>query len=144
MDNFDFVAHLAQTNLALDVSAELVENFLRAYFQETYEVARKWSELESQDGQCLDQAFSELNATHQKYWLSDTRFTEYWQPCLGPPEDYLIAESGITVFADLLGNFAAILGTRKGTQVYLLSVVRNELRIVNRFFGPRSVKPCPT
>jgi hypothetical protein len=134
MDNLDFVAHLANTASSLDASTVLVENFLRFYYQEMHAVATKWSACDPLNAQQYDEAFSELNAMHEKYWLQDTRFTEYWQPAIEPPETYVITDSGITIFSDMLGNFVAVVRTTERTAVYLLSVVRDELRIVNEFF----------
>jgi len=133
MDNFDFVAHLADTTSALDASVELVEAYVRSYYQEMHAVIAKWSGSGIRDDQ-FDNAFSEVNAVHQKYWLSETRFIEYWQPSIGPPDEYLIVDSGITIFSVMLGNFVAKVSTPERTAVYLLSVVRDELKIVNKFF----------
>ena len=134
MDNFDFVAHLADTASALDASVEVVESYLRSYYQEMHASTAKWSSRCAGDHQLLDQAFSELKGIYQKYWLADTRFTEYWQPALAPPEEYIIIDGGITIFSDMLGNFVALVRTAERTPVYLLSVVRDELKIVNKFF----------
>lgn len=133
MDNIDFVAHLEDTTSALDASAELVETYVRTYYQEMHAVIAKWSGAGIRDDQ-LDHAFSEVNAVHQKYWLSETRFIEYWQPSIGQPDEYLIVDSGITIFSDMLGNFVAMVNTSERTAVYLLSVVRDELKFVNKFF----------
>jgi hypothetical protein len=133
MDNIDFVAHLADTTFALDASAELVENYVRSYYQEMHAVIAKWSGSGIRDDQ-FDHAFSEVNAVHQKYWRSETRFIEYWQPSIGQPDEYLIVDSGITIFSDMLGNFVAMVNTSERTAVYLLSVLRDELKIVNKFF----------
>jgi hypothetical protein len=133
MDNFDFVAHLADTSSALAASVEVVERYLRSYYQELHAISAKWSGLgpgEDPSGQ----AFSELNAVHQKYWLPDTRFFEYWQPALEEPNACIIVDSCITIFSDMLGNFVAMVSTGERQAVYLLSVVRDDLKIVNRFF----------
>lgn len=134
MDNFDFVAHLAETNSALDASAQIVEKLLRSYYQEMRELASKWSARLAINADDFDQAFSELNTTHQKFWLPETRFTEYWQPALEPPEAFEISDSGVAIFSDMLGNFVAVIETAECTTMYLLSVVRDELRIVNKFY----------
>lgn len=133
MDNFDFVAHLADTASALDASVEMVESYVRSYYQEMHAVIAKWSGAAIPDDQ-FDQAFSEVNAVHQKYWLPETRFIEYWQPSIGPPNKYLIVDSGITIFSDMLGNFVANVNTQERTAVYLISVVHDELKIINKFF----------
>jgi hypothetical protein len=134
MDNFDFVAHLANTVSALDGSAEGVENYIRSYYRAMHAISAKWSGLAPESNQLLDQAFAELNTAHQKYWLPETRFTEYWQPSLEPPDRYVIVDTGVTIFSDMLGNFVAEVRTEDRTAMYLLSVVRDELKIVNRFF----------
>jgi hypothetical protein len=133
MDNIDFVGHMAETASALEASAEVVETYVRSYYQEMRAVIAKWSQSGIRDDQ-FDHAFSEVNAVHQKYWLSETRFIEYWQPSIGQPDEYLIVDSGITIFSDMLGNFVAIINTSERKAVYLLSVVRDELKIVNKFF----------
>jgi hypothetical protein len=134
MDNFDFVAHLANTSTALGDSVKVVENYVRSYYQEMHAVTVKWSGFASRDN-LLDQAFSELNAVHHRYWLPKTRFTEYWQPAIEPPDAYVIVDPGITTFSDMLGNFVATVRTTEGISVFLLSVVCDELKIVNKFFA---------
>jgi hypothetical protein len=133
MDNFDFVAHLADTASALGASVEVVEGYLRSYYQEMHAISAKWSGLGPGEDP-FGQAFSELNAVHQKYWLPDTRFFEYWQPALELPNAYMIVDAGIAIFSDMLGNFVAMVSTTEHKAVYLLSVVRDDLKIVNKFF----------
>lgn len=133
MNNFDFVSHLAETASALDASVELVESFFRSYYRDMHAVIAKWSGAGIRDDQ-FQRAFSEVNAVHQKYWLPQTRFIEYWQPSLGSPNEYSIVDLGITIFSDMLGNFVVNVNTPEGTSVYLLSVVRDELKIINKFF----------
>jgi len=138
MDNFDFVAHLAKTSSSLDDSVRVVENYVRSYHQEMHAVAVRWSGFGSGDN-LLDQAFSELKEVHHRYWLANTRFTEYWQPAIEPPDAYVDVDHGITTFSDMLGNFVATVSTAKGTSVFLLSVVRDELKIVNKFFAESEI-----
>jgi hypothetical protein len=139
MNNFDFVSHLAETASALDASVELVESFFRSYYRDMHAVIAKWSGAGIRDDQ-FQRAFSEVNAVHQKYWLPQTRFIEYWQPSLGSPNEYSIVDLVRQLaklqhsFSDMLGNFVVNVNTPEGTSVYLLSVVRDELKIINKFF----------
>jgi hypothetical protein len=136
MDNFDFVEHLASTAHAFDLSAEIVESFVRSYYREMQAVAAKWENFDHHNHLMLQRAFSELNAIFRKYWLMETRFAEYWEPALCSPAEYVVsAESGLTVFADMLGNFVVIVRTEDRICVYLLAVVNDELKIVNEFFN---------
>lgn len=135
MDNFDFVEHLADTAHTVDVSCEIVETFIRSYYQDMNAVEAKWDGWDHSAEPMWDQAFAELSAVCEKYWLNNTRFFEYWQPSLSSPPKYQIAdESGVTTYLDMLGNFVVIVAERQNTAVYLLAVIQDELKIVNRLF----------
>lgn len=135
MDNFDFVQHLANTSHAVDASCEIVESFIRSYYQDMSAVEAKWDDWDHSVKPMWDQAFAELNTVFEKYWLKNTRFSEYWQPSISSPPKYQIAdEAGVTTYLDMLGNFVVMVRERQNTAVYLLAVVQDELRIINQFF----------
>ncbi|MCE9526148.1 MAG: hypothetical protein K8R36_08855 [Planctomycetales bacterium] len=130
MDNFDFVGHLAKTSHSASQSVEIVEAFMRSYYREMDAVETKWRSRLTTGGKKM---FSEVEAAFHKYWLTGTRFTEYWRPSMG--NDYaIVGESGVVVYQDMLGNFVVLTTTARQTSAYLLSVIQDSLKIVNKFF----------
>lgn len=128
MDNKDLLGHLVSTSRAADASTEVVTAIMRSYYREMEAAEAKW-----RGGRVVKDIFSEVEQVFQKYWLPGTRFTEYWSPSLG--NNYLIvSDNDIVVFQDMLGNFVSLVTADKRTDAYLLSVVQDSLKIVNRFF----------
>jgi hypothetical protein len=134
MDNFDFVGHLASTAHAYDATAEIAESFIRLYYRDMHAVEVKWQGYEPDDPESVRMVFAELNAVHARYWLMDTRFAEYWVPAFSSPPAYDITGKSMTTYADMLGNFIAIVAGGYKPEIYLLSVVRDQLKIINRFY----------
>ncbi len=134
MDNFDFVGHLASTAQTYDATAEIAEVFLRFYYREMHAVEAKWQGYEPEDPENVRRVFAELNAVHARYWLMESRFAEYWEPEFSSPPAYDLTGKSISTYADMLGNFIAIVEGGSKPEVYLLSVVRDQLKIINRFF----------
>ena len=101
---------------------------MRSYYGEMEAAEAKW-----RGGREGKDMFSEVEQVFHKYWLPGTRFTEYWRPSLG--NSYLIvSDNDIVVFQDMLGNFVVLVTADKRTDAYLLSVVQDSLKIVDRFF----------
>jgi hypothetical protein len=136
MDDFDFVEHLADTANAVCVSRETIDAFIRSYYSDLLAVATKWHGFDSHDEMRRREAWAELNAAFEKYWLVGTRFAEHWQPAMFEQSEFEIAQdSGVAVYMDMLGNFVAKVRGERDTSGYLLSVIHDAFKIVNRFFG---------
>lgn len=136
MATFGILDHLAVTHENYSVSSEIVEQFMRSYYAEMYAAdVFAHEHRDRRTDQTLD-LFEKAFAAFRKYWLTPTRYSDYWRPSLSWPSDYeATTDRKFEVVQDMLGNF--LVGTVNQHQSpvwYLVSLQGTELRIVNRFF----------
>ena len=137
LKNF-IVEHLAHTNERYQASLEEAEKFMRAYFDEMFQIDYAFNSDESKTRDASAYAKRKLD-TQESYWIHPTEFSDYWRPGLSWPSRFELGTGRVfSLKQDMMGNFVAMVSSSDGEfddgEAYLISCASGELKIINKFF----------
>jgi hypothetical protein len=140
MKNVPLLDHFAITNSKYQVSWEIAAEFVRSYYAEMFSADEAASNVDTLTlGKSGTDIFERTMSVFSKYWQCPTPYSDYWTPGLSWPSDYAVTnKTKFDVKQDMQGNFVVSVSGAgneySGEKAYLLCVIDQSLRIVNKFF----------